>query len=302
MNLFELQRRMAEDVRRPLTSDYQMQRAAEDGNSMEAAAASYIAPSATLSSFERLEIYNRQYWFRVTGAISEDFPALQAVLGSRRFDALILAYLRETPSTSWTLRDLGAKLPGFLSKSPEFAGRQHRLAVDVANLEWAYVEAFDGLSLAPLTSENLRTLEPSSKLSLQPHLRLLVLDYPVDELVLAVRQDAPESEIVSSAASKRSSKKRAKLPPMRKRKLHLAVHRVEGVVYYRAIEREAYLLLGALQSGASIEAAISKAFEGSKLSEKKQLERTQQYFAHAAELGWLCQWKREQTAAPERVM
>lgn len=302
MNLLELQRRMAQDVRRPLTADYQMQCSAEDGSSMETAAASYIAPNATLSSFERLEIYNRQYWFRVIGAVTEDFPALQAVLGNRRFDSLILAYLRETPSTSWTLRDLGEKLPGFLARHPEFSGRQHRLAVDVANLEWAYVEAFDGLSLTPLSSEDLSTLAPDSKLSLQPHLRLLSLDYPVDELVLAVRQDMPESEIVSNAVSKRSEKKRAKLPPMRKRRLHLAVHRVEGVVYYRAIEREAYLLLGALRDGASIEIAVGKAFEGSKLSEKKQASLMQQCFAHAAELGWLCPWREEQTTAAEFVM
>jgi hypothetical protein len=302
VNLLELQRRMAHDVRRPLTADYQMQRAAEDGSSMEATAASYIAPNAVLSSFERLEIYNRQYWFRVIGAVSEDFPALQAVLGDKRFDALILAYLRERPSTSWTLRDLGAKFPDFLSKHPEFSGRQYHLAVDVANLEWAYVEAFDGPGLTPLCSEDLRILEPNSKLSLQPHLRLLALDYPVDELVLAVRQETPESEIVSSAVSERSSKKRAKLPPMRRRKLYLAVHRLEGVVYYRAIDHEAYLLLEALRDGASIEAAIGKAFERSKLSEKKQASRMQLYFAHATELGWICPWRGEQAATSELVM
>ncbi len=114
MNLLELQRRMAEDVRRPLTPEYQMQRVTEDGTSTEVLAASYITPNPRLSSFERLEIYNRQYWFRLIGAVSEDFPALNAVLGAKRFDALILAYLKDNPSTSWTLRDLGVKLTAFL--------------------------------------------------------------------------------------------------------------------------------------------------------------------------------------------
>jgi hypothetical protein len=68
MSLLELQRRMAEDVRRPLTPDYQMQRVTEDGSSTEDLAASYITPNARLSSFERLEIYNRQYWLRLSGA------------------------------------------------------------------------------------------------------------------------------------------------------------------------------------------------------------------------------------------
>ncbi len=114
MTLLELQRRMAEDVRRPLTADFEMQETTDDGASVGAIAASYISPNNRLSSFERLEIYNRQYWFRLISAVSEDFPTLNALLGPKRFDSLILAYLNENPSTSWTLRDLGAKLPRFL--------------------------------------------------------------------------------------------------------------------------------------------------------------------------------------------
>ena len=50
---------------------------------MGAYAASYIKPNDRLTSFERLEIYNRQYWFRVLGSMVEDFPGLRAVLGER---------------------------------------------------------------------------------------------------------------------------------------------------------------------------------------------------------------------------
>jgi hypothetical protein len=143
MTLLELQRRMAEDVRRPLTADFEMQETTDDGASVRAIAASYISPNDRLSSFERLEIYNRQYWFRLISAVSEDFPTLSALLGQHRFDSLILTYLNENPPTSWTLRDLSGKLPSFLEVHPEFTGRRQRLAVDVARLEWAYVDAFD---------------------------------------------------------------------------------------------------------------------------------------------------------------
>ncbi len=190
MNLLELQRRMAEDVRRPLTADFEMQKTTEDGKSTAEIAASYISPNVRLSSSERLEIYNRQYWFRLVSAVSEDFPTLNAVLGSRRFDALILAYLHENPSTSWTLRDLGAKLPRFLEVHPELSSKRHLLAVDVARLEWAYVDAFDGKHLDPLSAEEARLIGLESRLALQPHLQLLELSYPVDNLVLAVKKDA----------------------------------------------------------------------------------------------------------------
>src|SRR5580704_15720679 len=185
MNLLEFQRRMAEDVRRPLTPEFEMQQVAEDGRSVSGIAACYVKPNAQLSSFERLEIYNRQYWFRVIGAVSEDFPALSAVLGSKRFDSLVLAYLKENSSTSFTLRNLGARLPRWLEDHPEFAPTRHALVLDVARLEWAYVEAFDKFATAPLTLEDFANLGDDSKLFLQPHLQLLDLRYPVDELVLA---------------------------------------------------------------------------------------------------------------------
>jgi hypothetical protein len=215
MTLLELQRRMAEDVRRPLTADFEMRDITDDGASVRAIASSYISPNDRLSSFERLEIYNRQYWFRLISAVSEDFPALNALLGPKRFDPLILAYLNENQSTSWTLRDLGAKLPNFLEAHPEFTGRRHRLAVDVARLEWAYVDAFDRKHRTPLTTEEAQAIGPESKLSLQPHLQLLELSYPVDSLVLAVKKHAPETEIVSSAANRRESQNRPKLPMMK---------------------------------------------------------------------------------------
>jgi hypothetical protein len=288
MNLLELQRRMAEDVRRPLTADFEMRRMAEDGQSTEEIAASYISPNARLSSFERLEIYNRQYWFRLISAVSEDFPTLNAVIGTKLFDALILAYLHRNPSTSWTLRDLGARLPEFLEAHLEFGGRRHRLAVDVAKLEWAYVEAFDSKQLEPLAIEEALTVGPESRLFLQPHLQLLELAYPVDNLVLAVKKGMPETDIVSGAASQHASRNWVKLPPMRQRRIYLAVHRFNDSVYYRRIERESFALLSALRAGASVAEAVTRAFEKSKLTPENQADLLRESFAHTSELGWFC--------------
>jgi hypothetical protein len=288
MNLLELQRRMAEDVRRPLTDDFDMQQSTEDGAPLSDLAASYIKPNDRLSSFERLEIYNRQYWFRVIGAVSEDYPALNALLGEKRFDALVLAYLRDNPSTSWTLRDLGKKLPAWLSDHPKLAGRRHQLAAHVAALEWAYVDAFDGLKLPPLTAEDLQNIGPDTRLALQPHLQLLQLHYPVDELVLAVRRDAPETEIASNASTQRKQVARISLPAMKRVSVYLAVHRYDDIVYYRRIDREAFLMLTSLRDGSTLAEALVTAFRRSRLSADQQAEKIQATFAHAAELGWFC--------------
>jgi hypothetical protein len=292
MNLLELQRRMSEDVMRPLTSDFKMQTATEHGLSTSEIVADYVKPNPLLTSFERLEIYNRQYWFRVIGAVSEDYPALHAVLGSKRFDALVLAYLRENPSTSFTLRDLGGKLPTWLAGHPEHAGARHHLAVDVARLEWAYVEAFDSASLPPLGTADFATLLPTSTLSLQPHLQLLELRYPVDEVVLAIRHAVPEIDIVSNAVAQRKTTGRVSLPKIKRSPIYLAVHRFDHSVYYRRVDLEAFLLLSAVRDENSIATAIEKAFAQSGLQLSEQAVKIREYFAHASELGWFTATKR----------
>ena len=79
MNLAQLQREMAAAVMQPLTADEQMRAHTPDGRSTGAIAASFIAPNSRLTAFERLEIYNRQYWFRILGALAEDFAALSEI-------------------------------------------------------------------------------------------------------------------------------------------------------------------------------------------------------------------------------
>ena len=64
MSLMELQRTMARAVMQPLTRTERMQRKAPGGGKMSAYASRFIKPNDRLTSFERLEIYNRQYWFR----------------------------------------------------------------------------------------------------------------------------------------------------------------------------------------------------------------------------------------------
>ena len=70
MSLLEFQRRMAADVMSPLNEDETMRERLDDGSSMSDRAAAYVKPNRHLSAFERLEIYNRQYWFRVLAALA----------------------------------------------------------------------------------------------------------------------------------------------------------------------------------------------------------------------------------------
>ena len=48
---------------------------------MEQLAEEFIKPNDRLTSFERLQLYGRMYWFRLYDAIRDDCPGLMAALG-----------------------------------------------------------------------------------------------------------------------------------------------------------------------------------------------------------------------------
>src|SRR6516225_8318600 len=176
--LRELQRVMASTLFRPLTPQWRMQKRWTDGAAMAEVASEFIKPNDRLSSFERLEIYNRQYWFRVLDCLYDDYPGLRAILGSRKFMKLITAYLTRYPSNSYTLRDLGSRLEEFPREEQQWAAPQEELALDMARFEWAQIVAFDGPSKPPITPDDILDTPPAKlHLGLQPYLSLLELDY-----------------------------------------------------------------------------------------------------------------------------
>jgi hypothetical protein len=288
MNLEAIQRAMAAAVLQPLAAGEAMREKTADGRAMAEVAASFIAPNSRLSPFERLEIYNRQYWLRVLGALAEDFPALRAVVGGARFDALSVAYLTEHPSRSFTLRNLGSKLVEWLRAHPEFTGRRHAVAVDVARIEWAFVESFDSAERAPLTLAQIAALDGASRLALQPHLLLMSLQYAADDLVLSLHKREKRQTSEAGVGDEQIETAPAKLPKLRRRSTWLAAHRVDLSVYYRRLESEEFLTLDALRKGRPLGEALEAGFAGSAIPEKRRAAHVQEWFATWAELGWVC--------------
>ena len=288
MNLEALQREMAAAVMLPLTADEQMRGQTPDGRSTAAIAESFIAPNSRLSAFERLEIYNRQYWFRILGSLAEDFPALNSVVGARAFERLSIAYLTAHPSRSFTLRNLGSKLPEWLAANSNFAGRRHRLAIDVARIEWAFIEAFDNPDRTPLTLDQVAILDGGSRLSLQPHLRLVALDYPADDLVLGLHNREKRQTSEAGVKHDESPLAPAMLPRLRIRPTWLAAHRVDLVVFYRRLQCEEFRTLAAIRQGLPLADAIAAGFADSRIPESRRPKRIREWFATWAELGWIC--------------
>jgi hypothetical protein len=290
MSLLEIQRAMAAAVMMPLTPDEDMQSFDPDGRDMHAVAGAFIAPNNRLSAFERLELYNRQYWYRLLDALADDFPALRAVLGPQRFESFSIAYLKDHPSRSFSLRNLGSNLVAWMAEHPEQAGRRYRLARDIARLEWAFVEAFDNAENKPLTMEQIRGLSGESKLALQPHVRLLTLDHSAVDLVLALhsrqRRDSSEAGVRHDDSENASG---APLPRVPRRPTWVVAHRIDNSVYYRSLMREEFLTLLAIQSGQPLGEALEAGFAGSRRPQSRWAKMVEQWFANWAEFGWICE-------------
>jgi len=290
MKLASLQRAVARAVMQPLTPSERMQRRAPGGGRMSAYAARFIKPNDRLTSFERLEIYNRQYWLRLLSSMIEDFPGLRAVLGGQRFESMCKAYLTECPSRSFTLRNLGARLETWLRQNPRWIRDKRVLALDMVRLEWADIEAFDGQAKPALRSEDLREIQaPSLQLSIQPYVQLLELHYPVDDLLLEVKHGDDTPDFASNAIQERRKRSKvravAKLEPAQ---IFLAVHRLDFSVYFRRIEPEDFALLSALRNGKTIERAIELAFRKSAVPAAGRAAFVQHSFQTWATLGWFC--------------
>ncbi len=256
MILAELQRQMAADIMQPL--------AGADDELAPRTKAAYIAPNDRLTSRERLEIYSRSYWYRLIDSIYEDYPGLRAVLGVRGFDRLVRAYLADCPSRSFSMRDLGSRLEAWLRENPEQAGARFPMALDMARLEWAHIEAWDSAAVEPLSTADVAGLNCDSRIGLQPHIRLLDLQFPVDDIRIRVNAEGESRPI------------RRRRPTPR----WMAVHRSHLSVFYKIISEPEFRILAAIRDGHTLGEAIESAGAASATD-------IQVWFKTWAELGWL---------------
>lgn len=284
----ELQRLMAGAVMQPLTPAGNMRPRWRDGRPMKKVAAGFIKPNDRLTSFERLEIYNRQYWYRVKDCFFEDYPGLRAILGDDRFERMALAYLDQCPSESFSLRNLGRRLVKFLEANPRWIKPLQKPALDMARLEWAHIEAFDNEARPRLDVDSLLGADPAEvRLTLQPHLTLLQLGYQFDELLIKLKHgDGLRSEASNAMAQRRAGQHRRLLKKhLRPKTTFLAVHRHNDTVYYKRLQPAQFRLLSAFQSGATLAEACET------LAETGDLDPAQikNWFETWAALGWFCQ-------------
>lgn len=287
--LRDLQRLTAQAVMRPLTAAARMNPHWIDGSPTRNIVANFIKPNDRLTSFERLELYNRQYWFRLLDCFYEDYPGLRAVLGEQKFSRLAQEYFTECPSASFTMRNLGQFLVRFIESHPDLVAPDNQLALDMARLEWAHIEAFDNAAETPITADEMRNADPQTlRLRLQPYVSLLRLNYELDDFLISVRRGQGLRQEASNAMKNRREHRSNKTKQFHRSKaFHLAVHRHRNSVFYKRLQPDQFVLLSALEQGLPLEAALTKAVESASTAnfQPKQISK---WFQDWSALGWFC--------------
>jgi hypothetical protein len=288
MNLHQIQYQMAQAIMRPLVEGRMQEQWIDDGDTHDFAA-QFIKPNKDLNSLERLEIYNQQYWIRLLDSLQEDFPGLQTILGSEKFELLSIAYLTQYPSRSYSLNHLGSNLSRFILEKPDLTYPRCRLAYEMACFEWAEIVAYDAQSKPSLKSKYLQDKDPSQiTLLIQPHITILELSYALDDFLLQLNK--PIDKSVESNAFASRAKKTVTISLPNKKHIFVAIHRLDNTIYYKRLNSDQYFLLKALKDGQTLAQACHDLISQKPSSNNAQslAQKLNHYFADWMELNWFC--------------
>jgi hypothetical protein len=255
--LSELQRGMAQALRHPRSL-------VKDPNLSEFAR-QHISGNDRLSPVEQLEIYREQFWLRHTSSLVEDFPGLCGILGQADWEKLAEQYLSEVTPDSYTLRDLGQRLPDVIERASWLP--HQAVCLDMARLELAYIEVFDAPDTLPLAPERLAALPEETfadaRLVIAPSVRLLAVRYPVADLRRKLRLENEEVVPIPEESPQQ-----------------LVVYRRERRLWDMPLTQVGFAFLEGLASGATLGAAAERAV-GSPAAEQELAESIG---------GWLQEW------------
>lgn len=242
-SLKELQTWFGAVITQPIDDDSRINPTAPSGGLIEEEAPRFINPSKTLSPYQRIEIYNQQYWWRLLSIMQENFPLATCLFGYYDFNKTIaVPYLELNPPNDWSLNTLGDTLPAWVLE--HYHQEDKALVLDAVNVDLAYNLSFtagelEGINVAT-REEGLAVLK--KKVRTQPHLFLLSLSYdliPFRSDVLKHKPDYYEEN---------------NFPKLNKKKTHIALYRTKTLnITWKEISHEEHDTLHHFQEGRSVE-------------------------------------------------
>ena len=252
-DLNRLQRWMQEVVVHPGTVEEAIASLAAEHEISADRLGEVVLPSESMTSAERIGVYQGMYLMRMEEALETDYPVIRYHLSDVAFSHLIEAYVQRYPSRSYTLNRLGDHLPQFFLDEPQWP--QAAFLHDLARLELAMTEVFDERETPVLGARELEAVPPEAweDARLQPinALRVLSFKYSLIPHLVAYHEDRPS-------------------PSPRRRATWVAIYRRDYSVLRLELSRAEYELLSGLVEGVPLGSALETAAAAQKTARQQQ--------------------------------
>ncbi|HRD55787.1 MAG TPA: putative DNA-binding domain-containing protein [Parachlamydiaceae bacterium] len=270
--LKKIQKWFASIITRPLDEKNEIMPISPSGKPIVQEAKQFIIKSPSLKPFERIQIYNQQYWWRLLAILHDNFPLTVRLFGYYEFNQQIgFPYLTAYPPCHWSLNLLGKNLSKWMEES--YKEEDKVLVSNAVLADYAYIDCFfaeqkktaDFASLVQ-NGEELCSLQ----LKLQPHVRLFEFPFDLFTFRTAMLKEDPNYWLEH------------KFPKLKKGKFHFILYRDHqnyGSVNF--ISPTEYQILKLLQKGTSID-AICEWVETQDKKIRKEAEKGMQ--------NWFQQW------------
>jgi hypothetical protein len=137
-------------------------------------------------------VYRNAYVARLAEILGEDYEQVHAYLGDESFAKLVTSYIAANPSDQRSARWFGRHLPAFLRAREIYAA--HPEIAELAELEKALADAFDGPDATSLVIDTLASLAPEAwpRLIFRPHPTAIRLTFNTNagEIWCALKEEA----------------------------------------------------------------------------------------------------------------
>ncbi len=168
-----------------------------------------FASAGAFGPEQGLQIYQRGYLLRLLQCLRAEYSAVSSILGRDLFDQFAMGYLRDTPSQSYSLSELGAGFPDWLEDHrPDINDAEPQdwvsLMIDLMRLERVYHEVFR--DQGPEPDEPCSPLEiaeagPNARPRLVKGARTMRLRAPLVDAFLHARAGDSETHLPQLADS-----------------------------------------------------------------------------------------------------
>ncbi|MCE2982904.1 MAG: DNA-binding domain-containing protein [Parachlamydia sp.] len=203
----------------------------------------YIACNSRLAPYQRIEIYNQQYWWRLAKTLHTNFPLVTRLFGYRAFNEEIgVPFLKSHPPDHWSINLIGKKLPQWIES--HYKKTDLPLIQQAAALDWAFTASYIAPSYPPLDLKQLLK-DPDKLLSeifhIQPHVHLFEWDCNL----LNFREELLKQEVEYWTDHA--------FPPLKKGNCRFILYRtIDNLQAWREVSQGEYLFLHLFKGGSSV--------------------------------------------------